>query len=156
MSTLTLRPAVPADLAAILAIEQAVFGDAWSAESFASEFDEPYAWFRVVEDAGVIGGYVIARIVGGQAEIANIAVAPAAQRHGLGGRLLDAAIAAAVEADCDAVWLEVRPSNAAARRLYETRGFVLIGRRRGYYRAPVEDALVMRRAIDADEGHASQ
>jgi [ribosomal protein S18]-alanine N-acetyltransferase len=54
------------------------------------------------------------------------------------------------------VWLEVRPSNAAARRLYESRGFQLIGRRRGYYRAPVEDALVMRREIDAAIESASK
>ena len=50
-------------------------------------------------------------------------------------------------------FLEVRESNSAARKLYDSRGFREIGRRRNYYRRPVEDALVMRRILEvADEG----
>nr|MCU0626508.1 GNAT family N-acetyltransferase [Gemmatimonadaceae bacterium] len=60
------------------------------------------------------------------------------------------AIEAAVAAGCEAIWLEVRVSNAAARALYERRGFTLVGRRRGYYRKPVEDALVLRRSLSPD------
>ena len=141
-----LRSAVAPDLAAILAIEQRVFSDPWSPDSFAPEFGDPYTWFRVIEVGGVIAGYIVARIVAQQGEIANIAVDPVQQGTGLGGQLLDGAIAAAEAESCEAVWLEVRVSNDPARRLYASRGFEPIGRRKAYYRAPVEDALVLRRA----------
>jgi [ribosomal protein S18]-alanine N-acetyltransferase len=141
-----MRPARPSDLDAILIIEHRVFSDPWSPASFAPEFNDPYTWFSVAELDGIVSGYAIARIVAKQGEIANTAVDPAHQRSGLGGKLLDAAVVAADAADCEAVWLEVRVSNEPARRLYESRGFEPIGRRRGYYRTPVEDALVLRRS----------
>ncbi|HYW51373.1 MAG TPA: ribosomal protein S18-alanine N-acetyltransferase [Gemmatimonadaceae bacterium] len=140
-----LRAALPADLDDILAIERAVFSDPWSPASFTPEFTDPYTWFRVAAVDGHVRGYVIAHIVARQGEIANIAVSPAHQGSGLGGALLDGAVAAAEAESCEAVWLEVRVSNEAARRLYASRGFEPIGRRRGYYRLPVEDALVLRR-----------
>lgn len=88
--------------------------------------------------------------------MANIAVDPAFQGTGLGGRLLDAAVAAAEAEQCDAVWLEVRMSNEPAKRLYRSRAFEAIGRRKGYYRAPVEDALVLRRACVEDAAEAEK
>ena len=141
-----MRLARASDLDAILTIEHRVFSDPWSPASFAPEFSDPYTWFSVAEIDGIVSGYAIARIVAKQGEIANIAVDPAHQRSGLGGKLLDAAVVAADAAECEAVWLEVRVSNEPARRLYESRGFEPIGRRRGYYRTPVEDALVLRRS----------
>ena len=151
MTTVVLRQARVSDLDAVLRIEHRVFSDPWSPESFAPEFDDPYTWFHVAEIDGAMVGYVVARIVAQQGEIANIAVNPAFQSTGLGGKLLDAAIAAAEAAECEAVWLEVRVSNDPARRLYASRGFEMIGRRRGYYRSPVEDALVLRRVRTGNE-----
>ncbi len=145
MTGVVIRPAGPDDLAGMLRIEQVAFSDPWSAESFLPEFTEEYSFVRVADLDGSVAGYVIARIVARQGEIANIAVAPEHRGTGLGGQLLDAAVAAAEAAACEAVWLEVRESNTAARRLYASRGFALIGRRRRYYRLPVEDALVLRR-----------
>jgi ribosomal-protein-alanine N-acetyltransferase len=63
----------------------------------------------------------------------------------VGGRLLDDALAAADASAISAVYLEVRTSNQAARALYESRGFRMVGRRRSYYQQPTEDALVLRR-----------
>ena len=146
MTATAIRPAVPADLPAILVIERAVFSDPWSPESFAPEFTDEYSFFRVAEVDGEIAGYVVARIVARQGEIASIAVAPSHQGTGLGGHLLDAAVAAAEADVCEAVWLEVRVSNEPARRLYASRRFEPIGRRKRYYKAPVEDALVLRRS----------
>lgn len=155
MTTVVLRQARVSDLDAVLRIEHRVFSDPWSPDSFAPEFDDPYTWFHVAEIDGAMVGYVVARIVAQQGEIANIAVDPAFQSTGLGGKLLDAAIAAAEAAECEAVWLEVRVSNDPARRLYASRGFEMIGRRRGYYRSPVEDALVLRRVrTGSEEGPA--
>lgn len=146
-----LRRAAPADLAAVLAIEHAVFSDPWAPSSFSTEFDDPCTWFHVALDGdGEVVGYAMARFVAEQGEVMNIAVAPARRGAGIGGVLLDGAIEAAVAAGCEAIWLEVRVSNAAARALYERRGFTLVGRRRGYYRKPVEDALVLRRSLSPD------
>ena len=150
VSNVLLREARRSDIDAILAIERVVFSDPWSPESFAPEFDDPYTWFRVAEVDGTIRGYVIARIVARQGEIANIAVAPTHRGTGLGGVLLDAAVTTAEAAECEAVWLEVRVSNEPALRLYTSRRFEPIGRRRGYYRSPVEDALVLRRVRRVD------
>lgn len=149
MSEILLRIAEKSDLDGILRIERLVFSDPWSPESFAPEFTDEYGWFRVAEIDGEIAGYIVARIVAQQGEIANIAVHPSRRGSGLGGRLLDAAIMAADAAACEAVWLEVRVSNAAAQRLYASRRFEEIGCRRNYYRDPVEDALVLRRALRA-------
>lgn len=149
MSTPVVRVASPQDIDAILGIENRVFSDPWSPESFTPDFTDPYTWFRVLEVDGAIAGYVIARIVARQGEIANIAVDVCHQRAGFGGTLLDAAVAATDSAMCEAVWLEVRMSNEPAQRLYASRGFEPIGRRKGYYRAPVEDALVLRRTNPA-------
>lgn len=149
VSEILLRAAAPSDLDGVLRIERLRFSDPWSPESFAPEFTDEYSWFRVAEIDGDIAGYVVARIVAQQGEIANIAVDPSRQGTGLGGRLLDAAILAADEAECEAVWLEVRVSNAPAQRLYVSRGFEEIGCRRNYYRDPLEDALVLRRARTA-------
>jgi [ribosomal protein S18]-alanine N-acetyltransferase len=76
-------------------------------------------------------------------------VAPEVRGQGVGARLLDDALAAARRNGATAAYLEVRDSNAAARALYASRGFEQVGRRRNYYRKPVEDALVMRRVLDA-------
>ena len=146
MSETVLRAAVPSDLDGILRIERLVFSDPWSPDSFAPEFTDEYSWFRVAEIDGEIAGYVVARIVAQQGEIANIAVHPSHRGTGLGGKLLDAAVLAADAAECEAVWLEVRVSNAPAQRLYSSRRFEEIGCRRNYYRDPLEDALVLRLA----------
>ncbi len=149
MNPVVIRRAVAGDLDAILRIEAAVFSDPWSRESFMPEFEDPYSWFRVAQIDDEIAGFVIARIVARQGEIANIAVAPAHRRTGLGGQLLDAAIGAPDAQDCEAVWLEVRETNEPAKRLYTSRGFEAIGRRKRYYKLPVEDALVLRRTLPA-------
>jgi ribosomal-protein-alanine N-acetyltransferase len=84
-----------------------------------------------------------------EGEIADLAVAPWARRRGVGGLLLDLAAADARDVGVRTLYLEVRESNAAAIALYESRGFGTIGRRRQYYRHPMEDALVLRRDLSA-------
>jgi ribosomal-protein-alanine N-acetyltransferase len=79
-----------------------------------------------------------------EGEIANLAVAPDWRGRGIGALLLVTAITAARSRDATALYLEVRDSNDAARALYAAHGFLEVGRRRRYYRKPVEDALVLR------------
>ena len=93
-------------------------------------------------------GFLVARQVAAEWELENIVVAPASRRLGIGKRLLDALVARAREAGGEAVFLEVRESNAAARKLYEKAGFGLTGRRKSYYCDPVEDAILYRKALE--------
>lgn len=141
----TIRFATTDDAAAMHAIEVASFGDPWSAASFRSMLAHPQMHARVAEGAGEFLGYAIAWIVGDEAELANIAVAPPARRRGVGAALLDDLLRTVDGHGGATVWLEVREGNVAARALYATRDFRETGRRKGYYRAPVEDALVLRR-----------
>jgi ribosomal-protein-alanine N-acetyltransferase len=138
----------------VAAIEQACFSDPWPEASFRQAVDNPGIFFRVAtEDAGgAVVGYVVAWFAAGEGEIANVAVAPSARGRGIGGMLLDAAIATAADHGAEALYLDVRESNARARALYDSRGFVEVGRRRRYYRRPAEDAIVLRRAIGSGAG----
>lgn len=101
-----------------------------------------------------VAGYVIARGVADEGEILNLAVAPAHQRRGLGRMLAQRAIETLAARGARAVYLEVRESNTAARRLYEGLGFEAVARRPNYYRQPVEAALVLRTATLAGQEDA--
>jgi ribosomal-protein-alanine N-acetyltransferase len=89
-------------------------------------------------------GFVVARIVGAEWEIENIAIAGSARRRGLGTRLLGELLDLARAQGAEAVFLEVRESNRAARSLYEKWAFLESGRRRNYYNDPEEDAILYR------------
>ena len=136
------------DLAAIHAIEVASFGDPWALDGFRDMLDHPRAKVIVASEAdGTVIGYAVAWYVADEAEIANVAVAPAARRRGIGAVLLDRILDIAATFGARSVFLEVRESNEAAQKLYESRRFAVAGRRKAYYRKPSEDALVMRRVI---------
>jgi ribosomal-protein-alanine N-acetyltransferase len=172
---IAIRDALAGDLDRIAEIERASFADPWSRGSFASLLRNPQVYFRVAvarpapaappppvrgvtavagslpgvgEVVGHVVGYVVAWLVVDEAEVANVAVAPEVRGRGIGARLLDDALDAARDRGAAVAYLEVRDSNAAARALYASRGFEQVGRRRNYYRKPVEDALVMRRELD--------
>jgi ribosomal-protein-alanine N-acetyltransferase len=87
-------------------------------------------------------GFLVARRVASEWELENIVIAAHARRKGLGKRLLEALFIQARQANSDAVFLEVRESNAAARTLYESAGFRQTGRRKSYYANPLEDAIL--------------
>ena len=104
-------------------------------------------------DSGVVGHAVFWWVLD-QAELANLAVDPAARRRGIGAALLDRVLVEARELGVASVFLEVRWSNEAAHHLYLTRGFMQVAVRRGYYRSPPEDARVLVRFIAADSEQA--
>ena len=146
----TIRRGLADDLPAVAAIEQSSFADPWSERSFEELLRSPAAIFLVAThaDSETVSGYVIAIAVTDQAEILNLAVVASVRRHGLGGALLDAAIEAVSERGAREIFLDVRESNKPALGLYRSRGFAALGRRGKYYRNPVEDALVLRRAVE--------
>jgi ribosomal-protein-alanine N-acetyltransferase len=139
------------DIAAIADIERRSFSDPWSEQSFRDVLAHSRMFFVCARAGGDgsaahrVVGYVVAWFAAGQGEIANLAVDPDARGRGIGSALLDAALDEARHQRTDEVFLEVRSSNLRARQLYESRGFAEVGRRRRYYRQPVEDAVILRR-----------
>ncbi len=104
-----------------------------------------FASFLVAEASGErIVGYVVALDAADEGEILNLAVAPAMRRTGLGRALVHEILEVLSDRGVRQVYLEVRESNAPARALYAAHGFKEVGRRKQYYRRPVEDAIVLR------------
>lgn len=143
-----LRPARESDLPGVLAIERVSFTDPWSRSSFATLLEQPRVYFSVaLDEADALVGYTVAWFVLDEAELANLAVLPQARGRRIGSLLLAAALAAADARGIESMYLEVRASNVSAIALYSAHGFTEIARRKAYYKKPVEDALVLRRAF---------
>lgn len=145
-----IRPGSAGDIPAAVEIERASFTDPWSEDAFHELLQMGDAIFLVATRGivQVLAGYVIARVVADEADILNLAVIPAGRGRGLGGELLDAGLAAVIRRGAREIFLEVRESNVAALALYGSRGFAAVSRRSRYYKNPVEDALLLHRAIE--------
>lgn len=144
---LSIRPATSADLPAMMALEKrAVTAAHWSATQYEAVFRAagPGRVALIIQEDACIHGFVIARVVGEEWEIENIAIAGPARRRGLGTRLLGELLDLARARSAQAVFLEVRESNQAARALYEKWSFLESGRRPQYYKDPEEDAILYR------------
>ena len=169
-----LREMTEGDLDVVARLEGELFGaEAWSRDLLAAELaashgpmaDRRYVVVESEESDGdgdaydaadrAVGtgahgprllGYAGLYHAGGltSADLLTIATIPAARGRGIASLMLTELVATAREAGCPDVLLEVRQSNEAAQRLYTRHGFVPIGRRRRYYQAPPEDAVVMR------------
>ena len=145
----------PADLDEVLAIERASFSMPWSRGAFLYEMEQnQVARCYVIREEGHIVGYVCLWEVADELHITNIAVHPAFRRRGIARTLLGGVLADACQRKLRLVVLEVRPSNAEARGLYDAFGFRVVGRRRGYYYDTGEDALVMEARLSQDRGEA--
>jgi [ribosomal protein S18]-alanine N-acetyltransferase len=90
-----------------------------------------------------LAGFIVARLAAGEMHVNNVAVRTEFRRSGLGSALLDTTLAEARRRGATVAHLEVRAGNQAAQGLYQRSGFEIVGRRRKYYRNPVEDALLM-------------
>jgi ribosomal-protein-alanine N-acetyltransferase len=143
-----IRPASFADASAMAGIERRCFSDPWPLEGFREVLGMPGTVALVMTDKDEPIAYFLAREILGTAEVLNLAVVPEYRGRGLGGGLLDAGLAAVRSRGGSEVFLEVRASNEVAQGLYARRGFRTEGRRRGYYRRPDEDALVLRLVME--------
>ena len=141
------RPMTRADLAAVLTIERSSFGVPWTRSTFRSLMERRGAALWVAESGDGIAGYAVVWTVLDQAELGNVAVAAGWRRRGVASRLVETVVAWLSERGVREVFLEVRESNHGARALYARHGFEPVGRRRGYYSRPQEDALVLRRSV---------
>ncbi len=132
---------------ALAAIHAEAFDSPWSVEAFAVLLSQP----GVILQGGA-DGFVLVRIVAGEAEILTLAVRPGVRRTGVATRLLEQATAQVVALGGDRLFLEVAEDNAAARALYRRLGFESVGRRPRYYAradGPEIDALLLARNLPA-------
>ena len=144
--TAHLRVATLDDLTILVDLEALTFPeDPWSPFMLADELSSPASRYWIaMDEAGVPIGYGGVKVGGDQADVMTIGVAPRARGRGVGRAILDALIEWARQAGAVEIFLDVRPSNEGAIALYNSRGFVEIGRRPRYFRNPVEEAVEMR------------
>jgi ribosomal-protein-alanine N-acetyltransferase len=145
-----LTPLLRPHLGQVAALEASCFSAPWSISALEETLDAGgQGLVMIVKDALV--GYLLTRFVPDGVEILKIAVQPDLRRTGIAGRLLQAGLQSWRGSRSCAVWLEVRESNLAARRLYRAHSFQEAGRRPRYYRDPEEDALMLRRDFTIEE-----
>ena len=149
LTAFVMRRATAADLTDVVAMERACYSDPWPVSSFTSLPGNERVCFLVARDrdSDALVGFAIAWHVLDEGELANLAVASERRRQGIGQALLEAVTTDALGRGTYELYLEVRESNSAARHLYAGAGFAEIGRRKQYYRQPVEDALILRRTL---------
>ena len=155
---ISVRPARGEDLACLIEIaSHSATAARWNEAEYAKLFSPEApagAVALVIHENEQIMGFLAARPLtpdGAEWEIDNVAVRGPAQRGGLGSRLLGEFLAFARERGGRDIFLEVRASNVAARRLYEKWAFVEAGVRKSYYQGPTEDALVLRLSFPSGE-----
>ena len=136
-----------ADLPVVDELEHRLFSDPWPQHFFLTALTKPAAVLRVAERKGAVTGYLVATLQPPYAELQNLATAPEQQRGGVARALMAEFFDTCRARGVRDIGLEVRVSNAAAQALYRTLGFRLMGLRRGYYKAPEEDALLMGRRL---------
>jgi ribosomal-protein-alanine N-acetyltransferase len=147
------------DLDEVAALSAACFAEPWTRAAFEEELSREWSLVRVLRLPGPVGppvgavvGLVACWLVRDELHVLSLAVSPDHRRRGYARALLEDAFAVGRARGARYATLEVRRSNVAARRLYAALGFAAIGERPGYYAAPVEDALVLFRPLDAEEG----
>lgn len=130
-------------LPAVMDIEERAYPWPWTLGMFRDSLNSGYLC-HVLADAGQLLGYTVIYVAVGECHILNICVEPEKHGKGLGRMLLRHALECAIDHGAEQAFLEVRPSNTAAIRLYESMGFVQVGLRKDYYPAGDlrEDALV--------------
>jgi [ribosomal protein S18]-alanine N-acetyltransferase len=144
-----LRPMETSDLPAAMEIDALCLPRTWSETVWRKELESPFGLYLVLEEGGEIFAQIGVRHILDELHITTLAVRPERRRQGHARTLISAALGTFPEAR--RVHLEVRPSNAAARALYEALGFATTGLRRGYYGD--EDALLM--TLDLEKSRRS-
>ncbi len=133
----------PEHLEDVLVIERNSFSTPWSYYAFAYEIKNDFAYYLAALSTDKVIGYGGMWLILDEAHITNLAVHHNYRHRGIGRAIMQELIRHAAYSGITRLTLEVRPSNQAARRLYDTLGFKEEGRRRGYYQDTNEDAIIM-------------
>ena len=146
---LSIRTMRDADVDEVIGIERASYQFPWTEGIFRDCLRVSYLC-RVAVQGQHIVGYAVMSMGAGEAHILNLCVREESRREGVGRQLIRYLLDQAEAAGMLEAFLEVRPSNAIAMRLYQSLGFGQIGTRRGYYQAVGgrEDAAVLRLRLD--------
>ena len=150
MSAPGLRPIAVADLDALTRLHARAFPeDPWERPALGRLIALPKMHGRLFLRDRTPVGFLLALVVGGEAEVLTLCVDPAARRRGVARALLADLYAAARAARASRVVLEVAADNETARSLYAAEGFATVGRRPFYYRRPgtAADALILARPV---------
>lgn len=137
-----------ADLPAVVSNENSAYFRPWTLGVFSDCLDSDYGcWVMEREDQVV--GHGILNVAAGECHLLNVCVGAKSQRSGLGRRMVEHLLVQAAKLRAERVYLEVRPSNLIAYKLYISMGFDEVGVRKGYYPAESgrEDALVLTRKL---------
>jgi ribosomal-protein-alanine N-acetyltransferase len=143
-----IRPMNELDVPMVVSIERSAYQFPWSEGIFRDCLRVGYVC-RVVDTGGDMGGYGIMSVGAGEAHILNVCIREEHRGRGYARKMLLYLMDRARAAGMHEAYLEVRPSNTVAARLYHSLGFEQVGIRRGYYQATVgrEDAAVLRRML---------
>ncbi|HXA93087.1 MAG TPA: ribosomal protein S18-alanine N-acetyltransferase [Steroidobacteraceae bacterium] len=152
----TIRPMTDGDVPSVVGIERESYQFPWSEGIFRDCLRVGYVCRAAITDDELVG-YGVMSAGAGEAHILNLCVAAAARCRGVGRTLLGYLLDRAAAAGMGEAYLEVRPSNAAAMRLYHSLGFEQVGTRRGYYQAigGREDACVLKLPLRGRRARAS-
>ena len=153
MQDIEIRQAKLYDVPAMARIERESFDSPWSADEItkdvASNDGSIYVAVALVGDERA--GYADMRIITGESQVYNIAIAPEFRRQGIGEALLAHMVEKSEELGLSLITLEVRSGNEAAMALYEKMGFKKVGSRPGYYAKGSEDAVLMDKVLGETE-----
>jgi len=143
-----IRPMVDADVPGVMKIEERAYPFPWTAGIFRDCIRAGHCCY-VLERSAEIAAYVVMSVGAREAHILNICVRPEERGAGYGRALMDKMLVLARQLQADMMFLEVRPSNEDARRLYDKLGFNEIGIRNNYYPAAQgrEDALILAKQL---------
>jgi len=134
-------------VSAVAALEAQLFSAPWDEASVRGELINELSLWLVAEEDGVVLGYIGSQTVLGESDILNLAVHPDHRRKGIGRQLTLSLCDALRKNGSYCITLEVRVSNESAKALYESLGFVSVGRRPRYYSRPQEDADILRKEL---------
>jgi ribosomal-protein-alanine N-acetyltransferase len=144
----TIRVMAEADITKVMNIETRAYAFPWTEGIFRDCLGAGYCCYVLEKDADIIA-YAVMSVAVKESHILNVCVLPEQRSVGYGYALIDKLIKLARRLDAEMMFLEVRPSNGAARRLYDKLGFNEIGVRRDYYPAERgrEDALILAKQL---------
>lgn len=151
-----IAPMTEHDLLEVVEIEETTGLSQWGWDAYRAELPKPEAIMLVARCRNLdalagktLYGYIAARLSADELHINNIGIRVESRRQGIGLALLEMALDIGAEAGANLAVLEVRAGNIAAQSLYKRCGFDVVGERRNYYRAPVENAKIMTRPLSS-------
>jgi ribosomal-protein-alanine N-acetyltransferase len=137
----------------ILEIESLSFPSPWSPKAFKGEIKNPISHLWALKVDEVLSGYICFWLYDSEIQLINLAVHPHKRGKGFAHYLLTKMIEAGISKGKQYIWLEVRPSNRTALRLYAKLGFEAVNRRPRYYADTNEDAIIMALTLSANAGY---